>query len=399
MSAKFIKKIILSFVSLCQALLLAPRVSYKQLAYMAGALKPQEQRLSLAAGRAYLDWAKTAYQFGPSENSVIQLINDQKIGLFNLRDNVFRATASKTNPAYALRGPVAGRLLAGMVGPEKRIFTEKYNVELVDFWRDYFKKLTNSGLSKSRVEKSIDLIKRSIEEVEGPDSIFHPDTPSNMVMTQQVLHEQPFSEIIAMYRELKSLGIVDFSGDQEKLFEYYELEKFREQVDALRESAERQATLLTTKPELTIATEEYLKEKALELPAAPKQSSFCYKNSAESRPNCIETGLHDLVDLIVFDPQTKSFNPQKMLPSALSVSPKLVEFYNRHPQITQMEVNNARQDWFNLVSELPGIRYSMNNYELKTDFENQLAVLNHFFGTKAKNFEELGGLLSTPDQK
>jgi|GEM_PF-5482691 hypothetical protein len=374
----------------------APPVTYQQLAVV---LKPEAQQFSLATGRAYLNYAKNLYKFGPEGSAVTQLARNPKVGLFNLNDVTFRTTANKSNPSMILHGQLAGRVLGG-IGTQK-IFEKAFETELLDFWRDYYKKQfpQDTLISKKRVETIIDLIKKSIEETQSEKSIFLPSTPTSLIMTSQVLQEQPWEKIIEMYKELSSFGLVDFSSiNPGRLFSDIELEKFKDEIKTSRNTAS-QAKLIIQNPELAIASQERMAAQLASLPPAPKQAEYCYKESNVKVPNCVETGLHDLVNLIVYDPETKTFNPAKMLPPTVSPNPTLKGFYHTAPQADESAINNSRQNWFNLVSEIPHIHYWRKNHELVSNFENQLGVLNNLFGTHATTFEELGKQLSTPQRQ
>ena len=82
-----IKNRILILTLLGMYTLYAPPVTYQQLAVVAGVLKPEAQKFSLATGRAYLNYAKNLYKFGPEESAVTQLARNPKVGLFNLNTN------------------------------------------------------------------------------------------------------------------------------------------------------------------------------------------------------------------------------------------------------------------------------------------------------------------------
>ncbi len=376
----------------------APPLPYQALAAFAGAPKQgtKPKISSLAAGKAYLDIMKNIYKFGPNSSPTTALIRDPRAGLFNIHTNAFRTSQNPANPTYILGGQLAGRVIGGLSTQE--IFTKAGAQGLSEFWRKQFKEqFPKDKLSQQRVNEFIDLLKRSYEETQSPSSLFIPELTQIALFSHQVLREQPITELVEMYKELSDAGIVDFTTiDPERLYTNAQFEEFKNQIDQLEPS--KQAQELISKPELTIGTAFYLKNVLAPLPPAPKTAEMCYKESNDI-PNCVETGLHDLVNILTFDSETRTFNPQKMLPETLTINPKLIEFYQKHSQSDESTITDARQDWFNLMTEIPGIKYNRHQHELFQFFENQVKVLNFLFGTSAQKLEDFNNLLSNPEKK
>jgi ankyrin repeat protein len=112
-------------------------------------------------------------------------------------------------------------------------------------------------------------------------------------------------------------------------------------------------------------------------------------------PLCVEESLWMVVNAILYN-QTKNEFDFQFLPEKLPVLEGLKKFMEKHSNLKiDGYAEIAKQDWMNLVSNVPGIKYVRDNHEIDTDLLNIIKLLNYLFGTSVKSFEDFGKAIST----
>jgi hypothetical protein len=129
-------------------------------------------------------------------------------------------------------------------------------------------------------------------------------------------------------------------------------------------------------------------------PEAVIQSGYNYKNRGIV-PNCVETAMQDLCNILLYNTITQSFD-LSLLPSTIIVNPLFKDFYDQYGSIQMINSPKTGQAFMNLVSEVSGVRYSSDGYELQGSAvePNLVTLYNYFFGIQAQNLDELGTALS-----
>lgn len=368
-----------------------------------------------------------------SSAPAIELVQE----LFYQQGPQFKPTANKSKAAYALTpgilGLVIGALESGKLqDPEVR----KY---IIDQWRNEYARITQDkrSFSATKIDTLLSLIEseyaRDQYSVRSillgflyakaiPDNdhdmihyfagvnryipVFADQsspmaekvkvyvTQKDMPKKESVLPEREvtfFDKIASALQAMKEYFVG--SSDKKPTYEPETLAFIRSELrkkpakEAIREA-------LGEKFELTLSA--IIDEKRVSSLYPPKiiQSSYGYRGQVE-RPNCVETAIQDLLDIMLYDPKLKSFD-LSLLPSELKLNDDFKKFYSDYSGIDMINSKQCGQAFMNLVSDVPGVNYVKGNYELSAQYSenNFLVLLNHFFGINAQNLNELGQKLS-----
>lgn len=113
---------------------------------------------------------------------------------------------------------------------------------------------------------------------------------------------------------------------------------------------------------------------------------------------CGEQSLWTVVNFMLYNEQTGRLD-LTFLPQEIKILPQFKSFIETYPNPQVPEYSElAKQSWMDLVSDVPGVVYVKGNYELKSNEQNALKLLNYLFGTAADSFENFGKLVSS-DQR
>lgn len=113
-------------------------------------------------------------------------------------------------------------------------------------------------------------------------------------------------------------------------------------------------------------------------------------------PICAEQSVWSIVNLILFNPETKKLD-RALLPDTVNLLPAFKDFIKKSDQFKSkgLESQELINEFMQLVSNISGVKYSRAKFELQSDAETSLKVLNYLFGTKAQTLAEWGIELST----
>ncbi len=120
-----------------------------------------------------------------------------------------------------------------------------------------------------------------------------------------------------------------------------------------------------------------------------------------SVPNCADAALNDLLNNLLYDAHTSTFNLD-FLPKNIqkSLNKDLKEFYAHYNDPQKVNTEEYQQAFFNITSNIQGVEYYKGrNYAIEPSVQNMLRVVNFLLGTNADIWEKLGALLSTSQRK
>ena len=134
-----------------------------------------------------------------------------------------------------------------------------------------------------------------------------------------------------------------------------------------------------------------IKELSLKyLPPHVEQYKFEYKGK-KAKINCVEATMQNLLNFMYYDHTTGQYN-LSLLPSP--PHPSVSEFYEKYPMAAQSTEKEVQQEWFNMLSNIPGITYRYKNYGIVSEFENVMNLLSYLLSTRINNVEGLIPLIT-----
>ena len=238
----------------------------------------------------------------------------------------------------------------------------------------------------------------------------------------------------------------EFSGMLQDFYTKEELERFGEKILSL--SADKQSQQLLENYDLAL---HYLLHLAVgALPPVVTQGKFGYEYESGKishfRPNCHETAILDLFSVLWHDPQKREYNNTlfseniikngegfKKLREVLKYfyladckGIQVEEYMCEHEgrkftsfeklkslgiitiqEVEQLDISEVpveyinrsevKQEFFNIVAEIPGIFYRSKVegkepvFEIRSNPQNVLNICNYFYGTSAETIDELTG--------
>lgn len=100
--------------------------------------------------------------------------------------------------------------------------------------------------------------------------------------------------------------------------------------------------------------------------------------------DCCETAIREILNILIYDPLTKSFNLSR-LPSRLNkkLPESIIQFYKKYSKAeTSDDVNNLQnhRDWLDVVSKLPDIEYRKKEYEINPCLINIMMCISIICG-------------------
>lgn len=354
------------------------------------ALFPAEkQHLSPAYGApfAHSRYLRNLYAVGNEKNPLVQLAKDPKIGLFYKQGEQFRPTQLKSNPAYALTPTILGHLIGAI--ETKKIDKKETQDAVITLWRAEHKKLCDGYANN--VEKYTAFFNKLCQAINTNES------QVRSLLLGFLNHKAQTKQDMIEYRKALALYIP---------------------LPSIKESQEFSEDNFTAKDRLiqvgtidlpTISLSDF--EKALftlaerqtlqaPYPAQVVQGHFSFKGQSMV-PNCVEATFLDAYNIMLYNTTDEKFD-LSLLPASIKPRPEFINFYQN--TCTPQTINEPASTlgFINMVSGLKGkeIVYSFGqNYELDITPENFLHVTNYLFNLSAKNYDELGSLLSDSRRK
>lgn len=355
-----------------------------------------------AAALAESGWVKRLYEVGNKEDATVKLLNDEKTGLFFLRDNQFRPTQNKSNPCYSLNPPLIGTMIGGLV--TEKLNDQKFKSEVLKAWREEHKKMTGEVGSVSKMSAIIDRVYGSSLESKDPESLYLPHTTESLLLAHLYRKTSDKSQMVSYLQTLnKYVPTFDVLINCDQLVnEHYtseEKQKYSETISSNWPDQELLNKYLDTDYEQTVyrAIKNRFKK-----PPQVTQGSYAYGPSTVKRPDCFETSMRDIFNHLLINNRNNrdtTFD-LSMLPQGLNVRPEFVKFYTDYAgfdtvnNMKNSAIVSAGQAWMNIVSHIPRIDYRYGNYEISSSIKNMIHLFNNLLNCNVTTLEELGAVLS-----
>jgi hypothetical protein len=393
---------------------------YEPLTPQAQVVAPLHGAIEFETGAVQKRYSVESEAFGP------QLVQE----LFHEQGPQFKPTASKSKAAYALSPEIVGLVIGAL--ETGKLQDQGVRDYIIGQWVNEYRRLTDEKkpFSKGKIEKLLTLIegeynndKESCRRIllgflyakalpDNDHDMIHYLAGLNEFMPVFVESHHPMAEAVENYTTQKKnkLPYEDksiFAQLKAAMYamknyimgtpstytpENYEFTKWKVKktspAEALKEATTKdfEVTVSTMLDDLRTGRSPY--------PSKVIQSRYGYRGNAPA-PDCVETTIHDLLNILLYNPQLKAFD-LSLLPSGLSLNEKFKQFYTDYSSVGKINTHECGQAFMNLVSGVPGVSYIRWDYELKAgDSEkNLLTLANYFFGINAQNLNELGTKLS-----
>lgn len=92
-------------------------------------------------------------------------------------------------------------------------------------------------------------------------------------------------------------------------------------------------------------------------------------------PDCVESSLHNIINLLVYDPDNDEYNPRKYVPADAPLFAKLVDYYTKYPRPLGGISDEACAEWFGQLQRIAKMTYVREDHELKASWDNIDKVL------------------------
>lgn len=305
------------------------------------------------------------YEFGDPNSNLVKLLRHDKSGMFNLFQQTFRPSALKSNPFYSFSGKIAGEVIRAV--NDGSILETKTLDSIATMWRAQHLEITGEQVTRTRINQALQLIVRAAED-EIIGGKIPPGSLGSVLMSHQVMLGDAAKSLPNIYRHLG----IELSHDPGQ-----------EQPQNLpvRDNPTEFLVRATGADENSIIP-------------PPVQQGYPSFKGQPPRPDCVEASMHEFINMLAFDPTTGTFKLQEAL-NHLPLSQGLIDFYQRYDQADGSTIVNSREDFYNIVSGLPGIEYLAGDNEIKGSVENIVQIYNRLLGTTATNFDELAQQLSS----
>lgn len=115
----------------------------------------------------------------------------------------------------------------------------------------------------------------------------------------------------------------------------------------------------------------------------------------ERIPICFEQSLWGLINMLLYNPSTQRLD-LAVLPADITVNAnfeKFIQMYNNPSELNYYQ--NAKNDFMDLVFAVKGVEYVRDGFEIKSNPQNILVLMNYLFGLDVRTFEELAMRLSS----
>jgi hypothetical protein len=356
-----------------------------QLKGLCSILRSDKRRLSPVHGAsfAHSPYLRNFYAFGNTNNPLVRLVNDPKIGLFYKQEDQFRPSQLKSNPTYSLTPSILGHVIGTL---ETGKFDDKKSQEsLVTTWRAEHKKLCDGYANTA--QKYVDFLSllRMGARANEPHarSLLLGYLNSRASTKQDMLN---YLTTLNQYTPIFSTAMPPhFSTD------HFTVKDRVRDISELDLADETDAG--ATNYEKTIFTLASTLDQKNPYPPQVIQGSVRFKGKP-AVANCVETAFLDLYNIILYDHRIGAFD-LGLLPAHIKPKAELVEFYQKICTLDTVNKELVSQEFMNMVSGIKSIQYCNDkNYELETNSENFLNLTNHLLCIKAQDYSELSRILS-----
>ena len=393
---------------------------YKPLTPKAQKVSPLHGAIEFETGAVERRYDVESEAFGP------ELVQE----LFYKQGPQFRPTSSKSKAAYALSPEILGFVIGAL--ETGKLQDPAVRAYIIEQWTNEYRKITDEKrpFPKGKIEKLLTLIENEYKHDKNsccrillgflyakavPDNdhdMIHYLAGLNEFMPVFVEPSHPMAEAVDYYTAQKK----DIPPYQNKSFftqlqsAVYAMKNYilgtsttytpKEYAELKREFGtvnRPNAVKAAINEDFELAVSAMLDEiKTGKSPYPPKviQSSYGYKGKNYA-PDCVETTIHDLLNIMLYNAQSKSFD-LSLLPSTVSLNEKFKQFYVDYNSTSKINTRECGQAFMDLVSGVQGVSYIRDDYELRAgDSEkNLLTLANYFFGINAQDLNELGAKLS-----
>jgi hypothetical protein len=353
-------------------------------------LNNDKKHLSLIHGMALTQSSALRRLFSLCEimtekDNTLQLMRE----LFHMQGSQLLVTQNKTNPGYSLNAELAARIIHHM---QEKTYTETaMKEELIGLWQQEHKRVCGERLTRARVEKILTCIQSAAEEASR--HFYLPNTVESLLLAFLYNKASDKSYLLKYMCELKALGCYIASNATESLDEIYTLPELNQLRAAIGKThKEKGETLFNENYERSLCA--LATADSLPLPSQVFQSSYGFKGSI-SRPNCFEAAFHDFLNLLFYNPESRTFD-LNLLPASVTPRQCLRQFYeDQHYEQHNVNSSLVGQAFMNMVSGLNFIEYfQQKNYEVYPTVDNFIRLANNLLGIEAKNLDQLAKALS-----
>lgn len=372
-------------------------VDVRHLKHVHRVIKPEYAHLSPLVGASLINshYLKNVHQFAPNHPTT-RLLNDPKLGLFHLQNTQFRDTQSLSMPGKSLNPQLIGNMLGHL--HTGKLSDPQIQADLIKDWKKSLHDNFKASISTEKLSQFLKLVQDSKRAENETDKtrLFLPNI-TEAALTAFLYRKSTQKEELFDYLNAlnKHLPILHKNLDEKTLHNNYTYDELRSAFQNLKNSKENpleQAERIEKDFEQSICAL-MNQNSSKEIPPQVLQASYGYQDKPKV-PNCTETALQDLCNILLADPSTGLFNLE-LLPATIQPIQELRDFYTKYPSYTMVNNSQVGQAWMNLLSNRKSIMYIKKNYEVNSFSENILNLLNIIFNIKAKSWKEFGQLLST----
>jgi hypothetical protein len=282
---------------------------------------------------------------------------------------------------------------------------------LVAFAKEDINKLSalleKTSLYTSRQRKMLKILKKalSVSNPKNHTALYMPHTPHKLFLGFLFLLDQQAAtqgEKIAEYfkylhtQEPDMFASCDYSlGSIQKRYYGTSGDQLIQELSK-NSTYEKQLEYITQHPFRALRDLIFLRKTNSSFPPQITEKEIEY-NSAPKRPNCVEAALLDLVSLLLYNIDTKSYD-SNILPSSINLHTEVKKIFS---SVTPATIDNydTHKQWCTFLWGKPDIftyRQKEHHYEVAAFCpDNILAAFNHIFGLSAKTYKDLGNLLSS----
>jgi ankyrin repeat protein len=316
--------------------------------------------------------------------------------LFYQHGEQFKPTENKSNAAYALNPGILGLVIGA--AEKNKLQDPEVRKYIINEWRAEYKRITDEKkpFSETKINNLLTIINDEYkQDINSARSILlsflceKADLTSDHDMIHYLSGVNQFLPIFAK-EDKGSEKLRTLFTQQSYIPKDYAV--LRSQLKSVGEN--QAANVAETEDfELAVATILDQKRNVSIYPPQVVRSSYGYQGQG-IRPNCVETAMQDLFNILLYNAQTQSFDVS-LLPSTLKINDAFRRFYEDCKSVNVINTKEVGQAFMNLVSGIPGIIYRSGNYELPGAREsNFLMLANYLLGTNAQDLHELGQILS-----
>jgi hypothetical protein len=249
-------------------------------------------------------------------------------------------------------------------------------------------------VAMNEVHKNNSNIAQSLEDA----YIFLRINPSN---SHDIIHYllgfNRYSDILSEQR-LKEFKDIVANNDQSVRisdldYDHSDRERFIQKLLEIKLPSDQVKYADNNFPDAVAAIIQEKRDRALYSPKAI-MGQVIYKNQPAFTA-CAEASIFDFLKNISFDSRLRIFNPSGFFPG-LHVHPDVLKIFSKYNTGTDINAPTVNQDFIDIVSNVEGVTYVKNNYEISSvdNEKNLIALCNKFFSLQAKSLSDLREMLS-----